>query len=73
MPFGKSKAPIVDPDEWYGKSLGETFGNRHFQLQLVAMMGLHAALYYYFKGNPKQTVGLERPARGCMGGGSRAR
>ena len=40
MPFGKSKAPIVDPDEWYGKSLGETFGNRHFQLQLVAMMGL---------------------------------
>ena len=53
MPFGKSKAPIVDPDEWYGKSLGETFGNRHFQLQLVAMMGLHAALYYYFKGNPK--------------------
>ena len=53
MPFGKSKAPIVDPDEWYGKSLGETFGNRHFQVQLVAMMGLHAALYYYFKGNPK--------------------
>ena len=53
MPFGKSKAPVIDPDEWYGKSLGETFGNRHFQLQLVAMMGLHAALYYYFKGNPK--------------------
>ena len=52
MPFGK-KAPIVDPDEWYGKSLGETFGNRHFQLQLVAMIALHAALYYYFKGNPK--------------------
>ena len=53
MPFGKSKTPVIDPDEWYGKSFGETFGNRHFQLQLVAMMGLHAALYYYFKGNPK--------------------
>ena len=21
MPFGKSKAPMIDPDEWYGKSL----------------------------------------------------
>jgi len=53
MPFGKSKTPVIDPDEWYGKSLGETFGNRHFQLQLVAMIALHAALYYYFKSNPK--------------------
>ena len=53
MPFGKSKTPVIDPDEWYGKSFGETFGNRHFQLQLVAMIALHAALYYYFKGNPK--------------------
>lgn len=49
----RSMTPTADPDEWYGKSLGETFGSRHFQVQLVAMMGMHAALYSYFKGNPQ--------------------
>lgn len=53
MPWGKSKVPVVDPDEWYGKSFGESFGNRHLQLQLVAMIAVHAFLYYSFKSNPK--------------------